>query len=302
MKRYISSAIISASLLCVPLAGAQTASPDSKFSIKASAGIGLGNAYSASSDLPGVSLTGSSANTFGVDFRYRFWQHDNLSLGLNAGVAYSIGSQSLKASGLSFNYAAGADADMDGDTYQRHTSVEDMTQQINTGEFGIPVYVDLNWQLSKRFAIFADAGLGFMFSTSATIKNLDGRCTAYGVYPQYGNLKIDDECMNDFGESTLSGAATDNPQQNSFCLNLRAGAGIRVWLFGPLSLECGIGYNHGFMDRLKTGGMGTGNISEQQAPVSYTVAEGRRVKPLSNALTSDHLSNLNLRVGLIFSL
>ena len=48
--------------------------------------------------------------------------------------------------------------------------------------------------------------------------------------------------------------------------------------------------------------MGTGNISEQQAPVTYTVAEGRRVKALSNAMTSDHLSNLNLRIGLVFSL
>lgn len=287
-------------LLSAPFARAQSEAPEGKFSIKANANIGLGSAYSATSSVSGVNLDKSNSTSFGVDFRYRFWQKNDLSLGINVGANYAIGRQTIKANDLKFNYTAGADADMDGDTYQRYTEVSDAQQKISLGELAIPVYVDLNWQFSQRVSLYANAGLAFRFSTTATTKNVVGNCYVYGIYPKYDNLKIDDEWLNDFGNNSLAGASVERSQQNSFTMNVIGGAGLRVWIYGPLSFECGVNYQYGFINRLKSGNFADGTITADNAPVTYTVANGRTVKSLASAFEKDKLSMLSLNVGLIF--
>ena len=293
--------IIALSLLSAPFAGAQVTFTDCSNSVKPFAEIGFGKAYSTSSDIAGLRTDKSSSNTFGVEYRHRFWKHHNLSLGINAGVGYSIGSMTLKADEISFDYAAGPDADMDGDSYQRYTLLGDMSQKITLSELAVPVYVDINWQLSKRFSLYAEAGMGFRFSSSAKAKDITGTCDVYGIYPKYANLKIDDEWLNDFGNHSLSGATAEKPQQNSFTMNLRAGGGFRVWIYGPVSLECGVNYNIGLTNRLKSESFADGAATAENAPMTYTVDSGRKIKSLTSALNKSKLSNLNLNIGLIFS-
>ncbi len=300
--KYIASILTAALMLCAPLAGAQASRPDGKYSVKAHTGIGLGKAYSASSAIEGVSLEKASDNSVGVDFRYRFWKKEKLSLGLNAGLDYSWGSQSLRASDLDFNYTAGPDADMDGDSYRRFTTIKGLTQDISLADIGIPVYVDFNWQICDRVSIFAQAGIALRFSTTAKIKgDVSGNCSVYGIYPQYDNLKIDEEWLNDFGDSHLYGTPVDKPAQNAFTMSIGAGAGARLWLVGPLSLECGISYDYGLMNRLKAAPFAVGDATAESAPMTYTCASGRQLKALSSALSSDKLSKLRLNIGLIFT-
>lgn len=300
MKLIISS-IMASILLCAPVAGVHAAAPDGKHSVKINANIGLGSAYSISSGIDDLKSDKSGSNTFGIDYRYRFWKGGNLSLGINAGLAYSTGSMTLGVDNMSFNYSAGADADMDGDAYQRYTTIRDMSQKVSLSEFGVPVYVDFNWQFSQRFALYVEAGLGFRFSTSATVNDLTGTCDVYGIYPKYDNLKMDDEWLNDFGEHSLSKATIAEPKQNSMTMHLRAGAGFRVWIYGPVSLECGVNYNYGLMNRLKVDSYSSGATTPGNAPMTYTVAGGRNIKVLSSGLDKSKLSNLNLHIGLIFS-
>lgn len=288
-------------LLCAPAAGAQSQAPDAKYSVKANTNIGLGGAYSASSAVSGVNLDKSAYTGFGVDFRYRFWHKHGLSLGINGGVGYAVGSQTVKVDDLKFNYTAGAEADMDGDTYQRYTEVSDASQKVSLGELVIPVYVDFNWQFSRRVSLYVDAGLSLCVSTMAKARDVTGRCNVYGVYPKYGNLKMDDDWLNDFGDHTLSGAAVEKPQQNSFTMSVGGGAGLRVWIYGPLSFECGVKYDYGFISRLKSGNFSGGTVNADNAPVTYTVEQGRVVKSFASALGKDKLSVLSLNLGLIFS-
>ena len=300
MKLFISSIIVLSSL-CTPMAGAQNKDRDYKYSVKINGGIGIGNAYSVSTSNAGVDVGKSCVNTFGADFRYRLWKHGRTSLGINAGVSYSTTDITLKADNLTFDYTAGSDADMDGDTYQRYTTINGMSQKVSLGEFVVPIYVDLNWQLSQRFSLYVEAGLGFRFSTSAKVNDVDGVCDVYGIYPKYGNLKIDDEWLNDFGDHSLAGVTVANPQQNSLTMALRGGAGFRVWVYGPLSFECGVAYNYGLLNRLKPGAFSVGSITANDAPMSYTVGGGREMKSLSSTLDKNKLANLNLNIGLIFS-
>lgn len=300
MKHHILT-ITAILLLCVPATGAQSQASEGKYSIKANTNIGLGNAYSAKSSVNSMNLDKSTAASFGVDFRYRFWQKNYLSLGINAGVNYVVGSQTFKATDLKFNYTAGAEADMDGDTYQRYTEVNDAQQKVSLGELEIPVYVDLNWQFSQRVSLYANAGLAFRFSTMAKTKNVTGSCDVYGIYPKYDNLKIDDEWLNDFGDHSLAGASVEKSQQNSFTMSIMGGAGFRVWIYGPLSFECGVTYHYGFMNRLKSSNLADGSVTADNAPVTYTVANGRTVKSFTSAFDTDKLSMLSLNLGLIFS-
>lgn len=301
MKHYISSLIslLSLLMLCTYPATAQINRSDSKFSIKANANVSLGNAYSASSDINGVDIDKSGSTEFGLDFRYRFWKQANFSLGLNAGVGYATGSQTIIADELNFTYTAGPEADIDGESYQRYTELSRISQKISLGELVVPVYLDFNWQFSKRVSLYANAGLSFRISTSASVKETNGDSYVYGIYPKYHNLKIDDEWMNDFGHGLLSDVITDNPKQNSFTMSVKGGAGLRLWIAGPLSLECGVNYNYGFMNRLEGDKISTGNITEDMAPMTYNVSEGRKIKSLSGAFGINRLSALSLNIGVI---
>lgn len=300
MKHHILT-IAAILLLHAPIIDAQSQSPEDKYSIKANTNIGLGNAYSATTSIDGARLDKSDNTGFGVDFRYRFWQKHKLSLGLNAGLDYYAGSQTIVMDGMKFNYTAGADADMDGDTYQRYTEISRASQKISLGALTVPVYVDFNWQFSQRVSLYANAGIAFRFSTMAEAKNTMGSCDVYGGYPKYDNLKIDDEWLNDFGDHSLSGASVENPQQNSLTMSIRGGAGLRVWIYGPLSFECGVNYDYGCMNRLKSGNLDCGTVTADNAPVTYTVENGRNVKSFASVLNKNKLSMLSLNLGLIFS-
>lgn len=288
-------------LLCAPGAGAQDTGRDGNFAIKANANIGLGNAYTATSAVDGAKLDKSGNSSYEVDFHYRFWQNRNLSLGINAGLGYATGSQTITIDGMKFNYTAGADADMDGDTYQRYTEIGKASQKVSLGELIVPVYVDFNWQFCRRVSLYVNAGVNFRVSASAKIKDVTGNCDVYGIYPKYDNLKMDDEWLNDFGDHSLAGASADKVKQNGGTISLRGGAGLRVWLYGPLSLECGVNYEYGVINQLKSGSFSADNVTAETAPVTYTVAEGRKVKSFSSVLSTDKLSNLSLNLGLIFS-
>ncbi len=288
-------------LLCAPAAGAQCQAPEGRYSVKANTNIGLGNTYAATSTVGGVNLDKSGSTSFGVDFRYRFWKKNDLSLGINAGVDYVVGSQTFKATDLKFDYAAGADADMDGDTYQRYSEVSDARQKVLLGDVAVPVYVDFNWQFSEHVSLYANAGVAFRFATLTKTKNVTGNCDVYGIFPKYDNLKIDDEWLNDFGDHSLAGARVENPRQTDFTMNVIGGAGLRVWICGPLSFECGVNYQYGFMNRLKSGRLANGNVTEENAPVTYTVANGRAVKSFASALSKDRLSMLSINLGFIIS-
>lgn len=270
-------------------------------SIKLSADIGLGDAYSIEPAEGSGMNAKSNSNSFNAVFGYRAWTHGRLSLGVNGGLSYSTGSQTLSVNEMEFDYMAPATADMDNETYRRYTTVRDARQKISVSEIGIPIYVDLDIKLHKRLSVYALVGVRPQISISSKTSSLEGQCDVYGVYPQYGNLKIDDASINDFGNRPLDKEMAESPDASSFMFNLMAGAGLRVWLAGPISLECGIGYEHGFTDRFKCDGSDLSqNITAENAPVTYTVEGGRKVRPFTSYLKKDRLSGLSLSIGLIY--
>lgn len=292
MKAIIFSTIGLACGLLVAQAAAQ------RFALKAYDDIALKNSTTITTSLPEV-VPGSSSNSFGLDFGYTFWRHGGNSLEANIGIGYSASSASFKIAEMAYNYAAPASADEDGNPYQRYTQLTDVKQKINFGYFNIPVYLQYEYRALKWLGIYANVGVGFGFRVTNGIGAVSGTSDTYGVYPEYDDLVIKADYLNDFGQRYLSDAANGKADINGFSATVRCGAGLEFYVAEPVSFVVGVNYNHGLTDVFKGRYdiSSPGAINSETAPVTYTVAGGQEVKALSDYVTKSKFNPLSLRVG-----
>lgn len=269
-----------------------------KYSVKAYGDIGLGNGLSMTTALPGMS-TKSSSNSFGVDFGYTFWKKGAHSLEANIGVGYRMASATFDVPNLEYSYAAAASADVDGNPYQRHTKLSNVEQKMNLGYFNIPIYLQYQYRIAKWVGVHADFGFGLGFKCAGSVEMKDGTAYSYGVYPEYDNLVIDAEYMNDFGVRDLANAKLRDAETAGFSASIIAGAGFEFYVGGPVSIDLGVRYNAGLTKVFKDGySVGsTSAITSETAPVTYSVSEGLQVKPLSDYVAKSHLNPFNLHIG-----
>ena len=270
-----------------------------KYAVKAYGDLGLGTGISMSTEFPSMT-TKSSSNAFGIDFGYTFWEKNANSLEANVGIGYRIASSRIDISEFSYNYAAPAAADEDGNTYQRYTTLSDIEQKINLGYFNIPIYLQYQYRAADWLGIYADFGFGFGFKCNGSIGSTKGIAKTYGVYPEYDQLVIKADYVNDFGDNYLDEAATCKPHIKSFSASLLAGVGFEFYVSDPISFDLGVRYNPGLSEVFK-GRYDINlhsNISAENAPVTYTVADGQKVKALSDYITRSRLNHFSLLIGL----
>lgn len=270
-----------------------------KFAIKAHAQIGLGDAMSMETTLMDMNGKTSSDN-YGVDFGWRFLQKNRHSLEANIGVGYNLLSTDMTLPKLDYNYSAPAGADMDGEPYIRHYELENMTQKTQIGMVTIPLYLSYGFRCTDWLTLHADLGVRFGIKTSSKISKVAGESFSYGVYPQYDNLMIDADYMNDFGRREIGTANALTPEVSSFTASLLAGAGLEFKLYGPLSADLSVRYEKGFTNIYKPQGVAGGIFTAENAPLTYTVADGTAVRSLTDYLNSSKLSQLSLRISLIY--
>lgn len=272
-----------------------------KYAVKAYGDIGLGKAMSISAGLPGMTDK-SSANAFGVDFGYTFWRHGGNTLEVNAGLGYTISSAIYTLDGMSYNYSAHASADMDGDPYERYTTLGDVRQKVTQGYLNIPIYLQYQYRCTEWLGVYADLGLGFGIKCSGKAGDVTGTAYSYGVYPEYNDLMIDAPYLNDFGETSLETAMVGKAAFKGFQASVIVGAGLEFYVAKPVSIELGIRYNPALTDIYKKGFeiASSGKVDSSTAPLTYTVADGQRMKALSDYALKSKLSPLQLHIGLNF--
>ena len=294
MKKIIIYASIALTFGLIPLS-----SVAQEFAVKAYGDIGLGKALSLSSGLPGMT-TKSSSNAFGVGFGYSFWKKDNNSLEANIGIGYRMASATFDVTGFEYNYAAPAAADEDGNSYQRYTSLSDVNQKVDMGYFNIPIYLQYQYRITSWLGVHADLGFGLGFKCSGKVGSTQGMAYSYGVYPEYDNLVIDSDYLNDFGNRDLANAKAVGADIKGFSASILAGVGFEFYVSGPVSIDLSVNYNAGltgvFSSKYAIGP--TSKITSENAPVTYTVAEGTTVKSLTDYTTKSRLSPLSVRVGI----
>lgn len=270
-----------------------------KFAVKAGAGIGLGNGISITTPAP-LNTDNSSVTDFDVDFGYSFWRTKNMALEVNIGLGYTAVSTKFDIEKWDYSYAADANADMDGNSYDRHYELANIEQKINTGYFTLPVYLSYRYCFGRRFALHADAGVRLGFKMSASMDACSGDSYSYGIYPEYDNLKIDADWMNGFGNREINKADAGTPEVGGIDASLIFGVGAEIGIAGPLSLDLGVRYALGMSDIYVNSYTIRNQMTAETVPVSYTVAGGELVRPLSGYLTKSKLSQLALRIGVVF--
>ncbi len=276
---------------------AQTA--EGEFAIKANAQIGLGDVLSITSDING--LTGkSSGDEYGVDFGWRFWHKDRHSLEINIGVGYSGISTRLSVGELNYNYSAPAYADMDGESYQRFTEITDLNQKCRVSRLTVPLYFSYGFRCAKVLRLHADLGVRFGLKSSAKLTESSGQAYTYGVYPQYDNLMINAEYMNDFGNRDVTENETKTPDVSAMTVSLLGGIGAEFTIYGPLSADLSLRYDAGFSNIYNHRILNKTGFTAESAPLTYAVNEGTKVKCLTDYLSSSKLSQCSLNISLIY--
>lgn len=285
--------IISAVLIGIAAGGAISAQ---KFAVKPHAEIDLISGFGFGSSIEMSAKTGS--NEFGADFGYTFLNKAGNRLEVNIGLGYRYLNTTFTAGSFGYDYAAPADADEDGNPYIRFCDVGNLSQKINSGYLTLPVYLQYAYRCTDWLEVQALAGVKLGFNTGAKVNSTSGTVYSYGVFPEYDNLMIDAPYLDDFGEVNLAGREGGRPAANGMTALAMVGAGLSGRIYGPLWFDLGVRYNIGLNDVFEKGIESDGKFTEATAPVTYSVADGTTVKPLSDYLTKGKLSPLSLNIGL----
>lgn len=287
-----------ASIICVvsmlmPLSGSAQS-----YAVKAYGVIGLGKGLSMTTGLADMTSK-SSSNAFGVDFGWKFWKKHNNSLEANIGLGYQIASATFDIASMSYDYTAPTAADVDGNAYQRYTTLSNVHQKINIGYFNIPIYLQYQYRATNWLGIHADFGIGLGFKCTSSVGSTTGTANSYGVYPEYDDLVIKADYLNDFSEVPLVNKATANATVKGLSASILSGTGLEFYIGDPVSIDLGVRYNAGltavFGNQYATGS--TSTFTSANAPVTYTVDKGLQIKALSDYVTKSHRNTLSLHIG-----
>lgn len=293
MKKSIIFGMIAAAV-CGMSAEAQA----QKFAIKGYDNIALGKPLHVTNAAPGQSAK-SSANSFGIDFGWKFWEKGANSLEANIGLGYSFTGATFSIPDMDYHYSAPAAADEDGNPYERYYQIRDLRQKSTVGYFTIPISIDYQYRCLKWLGVYAEAGFNFGFRVFNSTGDTSGSAYSYGIFPEYDDLLIDQSYLDDFGNRNLYGAAQGETKAKGFNCQVMCGAGFEFYAYKPVSFVVGVRYMAG-LTQLFEGGSKLGSyadVTADSAPVTYTVADGTMVKSLAAYTSNSKLSPLSLHVG-----
>lgn len=292
MKKIIITLCVSLVMIFGSDLYAQNNTKENIFSVKIDGNIGVGNVLGLATSLPGLEHN-SSFNSIGVDLSYSFWQNSNMSLSVNAGLAYEKINANISLGQLNYNYDAGSGADMDGNTYRRYYDIKNVKQNFSGGYISIPVYLTYTFHFSKRFNVYANIGIRPGFKASAKNKSFNANVYSYGIFPQYDNLMIDEEWLNDFGHKELTNRNLNKIELKGVNMIVMAGVGVETRIYGPMYMSIGFNYNAGLTNIFKEDKTATPIIS-------YTVKEGQQCKSLTQLFDKSKLSNIGINIALTY--
>ena len=274
-----------------------------KMRVKLHYDLGVGEAFNLS-DADILNSQKTKSTSFGIDFGYIFPSKSNLKTGMFVGLGMT--QSTIEAAFQSTDYQYTTDADVDGDSYIRHYNNLSISQKAKLTELTIPAYADFNIKLHNLVSLYFDLGVNLNLNIAHDVEN-EGSASIYGVYPQYGNLRLDEHWgFNGFGQKTFSNSDLDDPDWggvSSFTADAFGGAGLRFNIPStPLSIDLGAKYVFGLMD-VATPGSNKAEVAEN-AQLVYNTISGRNstehVRNFSDTFSNIKRRSLRLSVGVIY--
>ncbi len=273
-----------------------------RWRIKPNVEFALGDFYTLS-NAPGDINAKGSATQFGVDFGYAFPSKGKIKLALFIGAALSSSKIIFSMDRYNYQYSASGLADVDNDTYLRCYELVDLKQELKSSDLVIPLYLESEFRFHKYFSLFLQVGAkGYVPITNSASSSAEAHI--YGIYPQYQDLRLEESWLNGFGKHSLNSEYLANSTLNTkLVVDGFVGAGARILLYGPISLDLGLRYQASFMNYIENHNSLV-NMSSMPNPdnsfSSYTVLGGEKVRNLFRTISSTKHSSLQFNVGLTF--
>jgi hypothetical protein len=213
------------------------------FRFKPHVEFSLGGYYKTNGSSVPYLETKSKDFTYGFDLGYTFPTKGKVRVGIFSGIGLSSSEVRFSIDSLNYSYNASPYLDVDGDYYIRHYEVRNMKQTINLKTVMLPVYLDFDVLFSKRFSAYLNIGAKAYFKLSNKVSS-ELEAYKYGVYPLYGNLRLDEKWgYNRFGLEKLG----NESQERDFVrvkntIDAFAGGGFRFLLYRQVYLDLGVQY------------------------------------------------------------
>lgn len=230
---------------------------DQKFRVRPNVGFSLGG-FNKLSGADGITTSGSSEMSFGVDLGFVFPSTGRLQTGIFAGLGISKNTlemnwkPELASDGASnYSYSATSEADEDNESYIRHYSIgaNGISQKLDATNITIPLYVDLEYRIGPALSGYADLGLKINMTSGSCTATIDGY-DVWGEYSGYGNtpliIRNDPQnpiSLNDFGYKN-AGSINVNEQivESKMALDALLGVGLRYNVGKTFALDAGVQY------------------------------------------------------------
>ena len=280
---------------------------DDPWRVKAIAGFSLSGFNKLKSE-NGITMSDDSEMSYGIEVGYVFKTQGNFKPGIFAGVNFSNNSYTLKTQGnIEDHISVPGVEEEDGDDYNRYYKVwgnGGASQKHSATDLTIPLYVDLEYQFTSLFSVYADLGFKFHMPSGKWSATLD-KFETWGKYgDKYDGLVIrnyDDNGnpvdnpvdLNDFGLHNENGSNSigvdETNYKKSSSVDFMLGLGFRFNVSKLIAVDVGMQYQAG----------GKNWKSEGSSMFSYTKNSGDRIDLLQKAGDISR-GALRLTAGLIF--
>lgn len=195
-----------------------------------------------------ISVSDNKEMSFGVDVGYVFPSTSKFYFGIFTGLNMSSNNFTMNmAPDVKSNITdiENCTADEDGDTYTRHYVLKGngVSQQLKATNLTIPVYGDLEYQLTPLLSAYADLGVLIRMSSGTWSAHIDGYETS-GIYSQYGGVEIKgDVNLNGFGSwDPRDMEVYEEDMENAMTIHALAGLGLRLNLSKSFAFDAGVQY------------------------------------------------------------
>ena len=223
-----------------------------RWRLKVHGDFALGHMYQLKRPQDNISTSSVSGEIL-VDLGYIFPPvTKDLRMGIFIGTGVSSSKLNIKARGVQYDYYT---VDIDNDQYKRNYQIERLNQKNNLLDIVVPLYIDMDWQLSSKFSLYADLGVKNYFNLKADLDMSSCKYTVVGQYAQYNNLVLDDRAgIEGFTRNGhISDARVAAMPIVKYSLDIMGALGFRYRLDKSWYLDFGLQYQHSILSPVEEG-------------------------------------------------
>lgn len=270
---------------------------DKSFRVRGNMNYSLSGFNKLSDANPEIKTPQNKEMSFGIDIGYVLPSTSKFYFGFFTGVNISSNKFTMEMAPQTTSDITdiiNCTEDEDGDMYTRHYIMKGngVSQQLKATNLSIPLYGDIEYQLTPLFSVYADLGLKLLLSSGTWAATIDGYETTGKNWnnPFYRDVEIKgDVNLNGFGSWPARNIDVDEDgMKKTMSINVIAGLGLRLNLSKSFAVDAGVQY--------MTGGKSWKMEDNKKCIFDYTIPAG--VSEPSDKAKGDRVNLLRQTSGI----